>query len=1071
MNIPQSFLEHKPKTNSQDHHLFYYHTTSLTISPIIPFSSPFTPPSSSPSISPPFFQEPCLTEKDTRIAAGVLAAGRIAAVSDVPRGEVFDVFHLHSAGEWAHLDDASDLEEPIAWLEAAAKECPEVISFHALRSATLYRLGRLSDAVSAAESGLSALSFRAHLSLNEEAVSKWGARLANLVSLGCASGRLAVKARQVSSIAVGVCTELSTRVVRAEVLLATGPPQPAFDALKGASRGSGTAFIAARLTTAKTHLALKEYSLALTEISDALDCAKYTEGQTNPRREVPHILSAKAEVLWQSGGQPSQENAVQIAETVIAMAPSLSRPHCVKGHYYLGKQKRKDTDGNPYSKEEFGSCYGGTKQWVTAGTVERRVDSTDGKGYTKAQFELEYGARCAEWEVAKPCPPTPTEDDKVALTAYTACTTLNPLDPEAAKCLCSMLGVLQQHDTLHSILESVTSAAEDHGGDSIRKFLWAFNLQGFECLKNSRYEQSATCLKHCVRYSNTHVVIYGLGRAYEGMGNYPRALGLYKSIVLGEVQSASVTLAARHGVAACLVREGRLEEAEEVLLEVTAENPGSEASWLLLAKCRWQRAVKGAAERSADESEALLDKSCTAADEAIRCSHNAGSAFRIKGDVCLGGASIVPQSSSRFLSKALEAYEETLRVSRVPAEKAYAHYDIARTQFAQYAAGDETVREAAETHCRSAIKILPKCAVFWTLLGCTIERTLPNRRLWCVNKALELDPQSFASWCAQGWILLLNGQAGTAKMSFERAQSIVPSAPEPWLGRGMSLVRVAYGNMTYDAKSCFEQAYQVKPTRETALLSLVAQTFYQPRRYGDLPGGLSQRAMFVRAAYPEDPSALNIAALVLEELGDLNDALSALNQAGAVLPQEDCENVLEWVSGKNSITLVKEAEVGKWSLAHAYHKFRMVLTSKLRVICKKGEAGSSAAGDVAAELTELVPEEDVPHFESTVRALICHYLGARRNVEAERLLRAYLKAESAEPVSRDAVLAGVSLSRAHLLDDASAAHYLQEFNATRIADPAIARLAKFVEAIGSYRRNPEQVCVGLFCGCAINEKK
>eukprot|EP01062_Namystynia_karyoxenos_P057745 TRINITY_DN488_c0_g1_i12.p2 TRINITY_DN488_c0_g1~~TRINITY_DN488_c0_g1_i12.p2 ORF type:complete len:248 (+),score=107.30 TRINITY_DN488_c0_g1_i12:102-746(+) len=82
-----------------------------------------------------------------------------------------------------------------------------------------------------------------------------------------------------------------------------------------------------------------------------------------------------------------------------------------------GPEKRKDTDGKFYTKQEFKDQYGGFKEWDKAprqqqrpaagraagrgaGQVEKRKD-TDGRFYTKAEFVKEYGGY-TEWDAAAP---------------------------------------------------------------------------------------------------------------------------------------------------------------------------------------------------------------------------------------------------------------------------------------------------------------------------------------------------------------------------------------------------------------------------------------------------------------------------------------------------------------------------------------------------------------------------------------------------------------------------------------------------------------------------------------------
>eukprot|EP00756_Hemistasia_phaeocysticola_P041046 Hpha_TRINITY_DN16896_c0_g9::TRINITY_DN16896_c0_g9_i1::g.149223::m.149223 len=84
-----------------------------------------------------------------------------------------------------------------------------------------------------------------------------------------------------------------------------------------------------------------------------------------------------------------------------------------------GNEKRKDVDGRFYTKLEFKQQYGGYKEWDArapkpppqprgglggrgrgAGGIEKRLD-TDGRPYSKDEFKKEYGGY-AEWDMAAP---------------------------------------------------------------------------------------------------------------------------------------------------------------------------------------------------------------------------------------------------------------------------------------------------------------------------------------------------------------------------------------------------------------------------------------------------------------------------------------------------------------------------------------------------------------------------------------------------------------------------------------------------------------------------------------------
>eukprot|EP01062_Namystynia_karyoxenos_P071041 TRINITY_DN66449_c0_g1_i1.p1 TRINITY_DN66449_c0_g1~~TRINITY_DN66449_c0_g1_i1.p1 ORF type:complete len:362 (+),score=98.96 TRINITY_DN66449_c0_g1_i1:79-1164(+) len=73
------------------------------------------------------------------------------------------------------------------------------------------------------------------------------------------------------------------------------------------------------------------------------------------------------------------------------------------------------SDGKAYTKMQFEECYGGFGEWDSAKVVpkkprerspERRIDPSDGKPYTRAEFEECYGGT-REWNSAKRHQPAP----------------------------------------------------------------------------------------------------------------------------------------------------------------------------------------------------------------------------------------------------------------------------------------------------------------------------------------------------------------------------------------------------------------------------------------------------------------------------------------------------------------------------------------------------------------------------------------------------------------------------------------------------------------------------------------
>eukprot|EP01062_Namystynia_karyoxenos_P057750 TRINITY_DN488_c0_g1_i2.p1 TRINITY_DN488_c0_g1~~TRINITY_DN488_c0_g1_i2.p1 ORF type:complete len:245 (+),score=107.86 TRINITY_DN488_c0_g1_i2:90-737(+) len=120
---------------------------------------------------------------------------------------------------------------------------------------------------------------------------------------------------------------------------------------------------------------------------------------------------------WKATKDQTKDLAMSVKEEWEAHKEGQSSWQKRGGAPAAGAEKRKDTDGKFYTKQEFKDQYGGFKEWDKAprqqqrpaagraagrgaGQVEKRKD-TDGRFYTKAEFVKEYGGY-TEWDAAAP---------------------------------------------------------------------------------------------------------------------------------------------------------------------------------------------------------------------------------------------------------------------------------------------------------------------------------------------------------------------------------------------------------------------------------------------------------------------------------------------------------------------------------------------------------------------------------------------------------------------------------------------------------------------------------------------
>ena len=1002
-----------------------------------------------------------------KIAGCIVAKGRLAVILGLESSQehIYTISDLMAAGDLSHHEDIADIKESFSLLEISSKEVPDSISTWVLMAAIAYRLNDLSNAILFSENGLVACQVRSsQKTITQQAVHLWSFRLCSIHSL--ASGLLGRAQKCVfPTVAVpGLCSQAITSQLELEKdpKIVIYEPKLTFDYY------------------------ISSWSKYLkNEFTEALDYINTAIKTCSPKHpNFSYFLLRKSEILWKTN---NVDECVEFANQALELNERLSRAYCLLAHAERVDEKRPDTDSVLYTKSEFIKCYGKTKEWSIAGTHQRRIDITDGKPYFSKEFDDVYGLDSKEWKISEKEQLLSESCKSKCISLYGKAIKYNPLDSEAGKALCYILlkdrKLEEAHEITKNICDAVEAAGERNAGSTIRSNLWVFKLRGFQCLEVGKNEEACECLRHSVRYdSDSGDTAYGLARAYEGASNYERAQIQYQKVLSSNTASDKVIMASQLGVASCLMlgTPMRLKDAGEILLSITSNYPKYQPGWMQLAKCRWKQALASTRTDEAESDERLgsleeVIQTISQATEACRgmlsVTGECVNAYRLMGDVALSCAGILPKSRrTSYFDESTSAYQKAFDLlPDSSAEKAFAHYDLARALFTRFCddASDDDLRSSAEQHCLCAIKILPKCPQFWTLLGCAMPNKLPNKRLYCITKSLQLDPKGWTAWCNQGWLLLLYGQVGPAKIAFQTAKQYAPeNAWKPWLGLGLCHQRESFGAMTYDARNFIEQAYQASPLTTTAMYSLIAQHFYQPRRYGSIPEELGIRALAVKDAFASDPGALNTVGLVLEELGDYTKSLEAFLAAEDLLrsdlqkydqyyaEHEQQKQHLEWISGRNGLLPVRCDESDNWCLCDAFTKNRMILTSQLRVLCKSGRGDSTEAKDCTKRLLEYIPEGDITYYESTTRAVLCSLIESGQYSQATSIADTFL--EGCDAVTRDAVLAALSVQRCRQPDEMGAEEVLSHLPCTLIKDESLKRIAQLVEEAGCCLRNPHQ---------------
>eukprot|EP01065_Artemidia_motanka_P043793 TRINITY_DN6124_c4_g1_i1.p1 TRINITY_DN6124_c4_g1~~TRINITY_DN6124_c4_g1_i1.p1 ORF type:complete len:1988 (+),score=769.96 TRINITY_DN6124_c4_g1_i1:42-6005(+) len=992
-----------------------------------------------------------------KIAGLAVVPGRIAIALDLETAaELYEPQGIADGGALPRNEAATAEVAPLLpWLQDCMKECPECLSAYACEAALLYRLGRYTHAAASAERGLGMLGYRIECgSLPPADVACWGRRLVSTRSLAlCMLGRVPQAIRALRVAAEGELESAAPvlAVTTADIHLHNGEGEEALAALRAGGR-RGEAAAAGLHCKARALLMQGELEDALKNVQTSLKMTKRPTGMQ---------YATQGEVQM---GLGADHHAACLASLLKAaeLSPYLPDAFRLLGVYHRNEEKRTDpSDGATYTRRQFQECYHGYAEWVAAVPPQRRVDAADGAAYTKEEFKQCYGG-LSQWDASRPAPAELPTEARLALRFFSKAVRLSPLDAEAGRSLAAMLQERGETAQLLSVCGLVTDAAEAAGGHAIGKALWAFRLVGFTALNLCKYELAAGCLKQCLRYrADDPVAACGLARAFEGQGTFARAAEHFQ-----RAAAAGGGREARRGHASCLARDGRVQEAvQELEKAVAGPDADDAASHLILARActRWARGGPELQDEPCKDVPAVLKKAAWHAAKAEQLSGGVADACRLRGEIAMLSAEVVHGSGgdrAEHLNEALAAYKRALSAPQLPvAEKAHSWYDLGRVHFALYGdQNDEKQRAQAESCCREAIKVLPRRAQFWILLGCCISPDLPNRRMWALARGLQLDPADFGGWCNQGWLLLLHSQPDPALLSFERAQALRPDAWQPWFGIAMALQRKAYGSMTYSACGAVEQAYELSRQPWLMLQSLAAAHF-QPRQYGKINPQLAKRAEAVYYAFQTDVCALNTSGLVLEELGHLALAAKAfergINVLAAQAPRDRRPRTVQWVSGRNSIMPMRNSEHATWKPCEPGDMRRMMCTSLLRTLCKLGEGGQPKAKTVREWLLATVEGGwgGVPGYESATRAMLCHLLACPKEVAAAQHANELLDGLYVEDATHDSIVAGVAVHNARQASR-NAALVGRKHPISTIKDDRMRELTELVDSAGRALRSP-----------------
>lgn len=180
-----------------------------------------------------------------------------------------------------------------------------------------------------------------------------------------------------------------------------------------------------------------------------------------------------------------------------------------------------------------------------------------------------------------------------------------------------------------------------------------------------------------------------------------------------------------------------------------------------------------------------------------------------------------------------------------------------------------SILKSAEDECVTALKLDPKCAEAYLILG-MVEREQgnPKESIKCFTRAIQLDPRYSMSYADRGLVRLSQGETAGAVDDFDHAIAIRSSNPTAHYGRGKAFL--AMGRLN-DAHKELNTALSLN--RNSAPIHTALGDLY--KQQGNTNAALSeyQQAVSIKA---ENQDAYMGIADIREARGDLELAIAEL---------------------------------------------------------------------------------------------------------------------------------------------------------------------------------------------------
>ncbi|KAK4051115.1 Superkiller protein 3 [Microbotryomycetes sp. JL221] len=213
---------------------------------------------------------------------------------------------------------------------------------------------------------------------------------------------------------------------------------------------------------------------------------------------------------------------------------------------------------------------------------------------------------------------------------------------------------------------------------------------------------------------------------------------------------------------------------------------------------------------------------------------------------------------------------------------------------------DQQALHQAVKSLKSALQDEPMNSVFWNALGVLTFDLSPRLSQHCFIKSIEYNSRTAIPWTNLGLFYLVQGDDELANQSFLKAQVIDSDWAQAWVGQA-TLADMA--NHVNESNMLLEHAVSLGATTPEADILHASRSFDKfvkmrtKQLYENggsdvdtiepteaLSGPLFSITRYL-TRFPQDPTALHLNALMLEQVGDRMAACESLERAAIVLEQ------------------------------------------------------------------------------------------------------------------------------------------------------------------------------------------